>query len=188
MRVTAKCGLVSPLRPMIIVTGHELFKTPMQVVISGKYQRQLLLTWLLDYRAETVLIVYLPQPQKMAAPWRSQETRKGRYWWTELQYCHREFQCINQKESNILRPRWWTRLNKVETSSNTHWHWYFHDRITRCLAVLRRCTDLQTPLTKLKAAGYLNAGSDQKLRILLLRPYLVCLLTTYITLTRVYGI
>ena len=63
--------------------------------------------------------------------------------------------------------------------SNTHWHQHFHGRTTSYLAVLHRCTDL----SKLKAAGYLKAGGDQKLWILLLRPYLVhtCLLTTYMT-------
>ena len=25
-------------------------------------------------------------------------------YWTELQYCHHEFQCRNLKESNILQP------------------------------------------------------------------------------------
>jgi len=53
---------------------------------------------------------YMPQLRKIATLWRFQETRKGGYWWTELQHCHCKFHYINLQERNIFPQPWFPRI------------------------------------------------------------------------------
>ena len=132
--------------------------------LQGKYQRQLLLTLPLDCRAETFLIVYSPQPQKMAAPWRSRETRKGGYWWMELLSSRIPVYKSKREQHSSTTMIDQAKIYKVETGSNTHRHQHFHDRIWQYCA--------GAPTFKLsKSGGLLNPGSDHTVQILLLRPY-----------------